>query len=274
MLWRAVDTGENSGAVNMAIDEAIMAAVKAGKAPPTLRFYGWNPATLTLGYFQKAAAEIDLARCQEKGIAVVRRMTGGRAVLHDQEVTYSMIVSETEPNIPRTITASYHYFSQGLLRGLKKLGIDAQLTMPRAAYSQRRKEHSSAACFDAPAQYEITVAGAKLVGSAQVRKHGVILQHGSILLDFSPEDLGALLRVDSEEMRQRLTKLLGNSVTALRKLQRRQTTYEEVCEALCGGFSQALDFQLVPGVLTAEEIAASKRLVQEKYSQAAWNLRR
>ena len=275
MEWRVLDTGSASAAVNMAIDEAILLEHAAGRVPPTLRFYGWQPAAVSLGYFQPAAAEIDLAACCEAGIDVVRRLTGGRAVLHDAEVTYSLVVRETEPSVPPTITASYLHFSEGLRNGLERMGVAAQVNMPRAAYGQvKRRSASSAACFDAPAHYEITVAGRKLVGSAQVRKQGVILQHGSLLLQFRPEVLAGILRASSPEAREGLSQLLTARAIGLEEVLGHMPAREEVCRYLLEGFNQVLGCGLAYGELTGAEREKAEELAAGKYSQDDWNYRR
>ena len=275
MLWRVLDTGVNDAAVNMAIDEAIMLAHGEGTVPPTLRFYGWRPAALSLGYFQKAQAEVDLAACARQGVDVVRRLTGGRAVLHDTELTYSLVVREDDPLVPPTITASYRYFSGGIVAGLASLGIEAAMSLPKSAYGKTgKREHSSAACFDAPSHYEIIYAGRKLVGSAQVRKNGVILQHGSLLLHFQPEKLTQLLNVPSEATRQRLTAELAGCVVSLAQVRKGDVYRSCVQEALAAGFSTALGIALQQGALTETERQMSERLAVEKYRRSEWTLRR
>lgn len=111
----------------MAVDEAVLTMHSEGKVPPTLRFYGWNPATLSIGYFQKADEEVDFTVLEAQGLGFVRRPTGGRAVLHDQELTYSMIVSEDYPGMPRSVTEAYRVLSEGLLHGFRRLGLQAEM---------------------------------------------------------------------------------------------------------------------------------------------------
>lgn len=274
MNWRVIHSGIADAATNMAIDEAILLSHSAGKVLPTLRFYGWKPAAVSLGYFQRSRSEIDLDHCKERQIDVVRRLTGGRAVLHDAELTYSIVVREDDPQIPRTITASYCYFSKGLLAGLEKLGVKAEMTVPLAAYGQKKKQPASAACFDAPSHYELTVAGRKLVGSAQVRKNGVILQHGSLLLRFSVEQFVDLLRLSSIEKREQTIYMLKSRATSLEEILGRPVTWEEVFRPMPEAFASALGIDLVSGELTAEEQAISIELAATKYSQDSWNMLR
>lgn len=275
MQWRILNTGIADAATNMAVDEAILLAHADGRVPATLRFYGWQPAAVSLGYFQRAADEIDRAACREQGIDIVRRLTGGRAVLHDAELTYSIIAGEGYPGIPATITASYRYFSEGLLAGLARLGITAGMNMPRAAYGQvKRQPNTSAACFDAPSHYEITVEGRKLIGSAQVRKQGVILQHGSLLLRFCPQRLAALLRSPTPQAQERLAQMLAARAIGLEEVLGRNIEYEEICHTMLQGFDEVLHCGLSYGRLTVDEQTAAKDLAAEKYSQDHWNFMR
>lgn len=276
MKWRVINSGFGPAAWNMAVDEAILHAHAGDAVPPTVRFYGWQPAAMSIGYFQKAAAEVNLEQCRQAGIAVVRRLTGGRAVLHAAELTYSVVVRADAPRIPATITASYHYFSAGLLAGLQALGIEAGLSMPRAAYSQAgpRRRPASAACFDAPSQYELTVSGRKLAGSAQVRKDGVILQHGSILLAFQPEQVAALLKLPSPEQQSSVAALLASRAISVQEILGREVSWDSVRQTMTIAFATALGLTLEPGRLSAQEQAAAEELVRTKYGCDSWNLLR
>ena len=273
VAWRLLKSGFQSAAANMATDEAIMSSYAAKLVPPTIRFYGWQPAAVSIGYFQHGEQEINFAACREQGIDVVRRLTGGRAVLHAQELTYSIIVGEDYPDMPMTITASYRYLSQGLLLGLAKLGLTAEMTKPQAAYAHKTPQPASAACFDAPSHYELTVSHKKLIGSAQVRKHGVILQHGSILLAFSAEQLAGILHVDSEE-KDKTCSMLKNRVMDLQTALNRNVTWNEARLAMEAGFAEALGIELAERELTALEKETAGELSVTKYAQDAWTLKR
>src|ERR1700730_795615 len=168
VTWRFIRSGQCSPAYNMAMDEAITGPHSEGKIPPTLRFYGWNPPTLSIGYFQKASVEVDLEALEQQGIGFVRRPTGGRAVLHDQELTYSIIVAENYPDMPSGVTEAYRVLSEGLLRGFQKLGMNATMVQCDNGVDKRATDvMTSAACFDAPSWYELVVEGRKVAGSAQ-----------------------------------------------------------------------------------------------------------
>jgi len=271
MDWRVISSGKMDAATNMAIDEAILLAHAAGDVPPTLRFYGWQPQAVSLGFFQKAAMGIDIDECRSRGVDIVRRLTGGRAVLHAEELTYSIVVREDYPAMPSTITASYRYLSGGLLAGLKQLGLDARMNLPQSAYGQSKKVASTAACFDAPSHYEITVDGRKLVGSAQLRRDGVILQHGSILLGFSAQDTAAILHTASPQIKEQLAEMLARKVISIDEALNRKVSWQEVAECLHQSFGPALGAEFVRGELTERELANSHELVTVKYSQDCWN---
>ncbi|MGO0862300.1 lipoate--protein ligase family protein, partial [Clostridioides difficile] len=171
--WRVIHNKSYDGAMNMAIDEAIFTAYKKGCVKPTLRFYTWKPACLSVGYFQKLEDEVDLDKCKCMNIDYVRRITGGRAVLHDNELTYSIIIGEDNPLIDKSINLSYRYISEGLVRGLNLSGIK---TDNLNSGERIGRENLSAACFNAHASYEVTINNKKVIGSAQSRKDGVLLQ--------------------------------------------------------------------------------------------------
>ena len=271
--WRLLNTGCHPGAWNMAVDEAILNACRRGQVPPTLRFYGWQPYAVSLGYFQRGEREIDFAACRQKGLDVVRRLTGGRAVLHSRELTYSLVVAETYPGLPLSITASYCYLSQGLLQGLRRLGLKAALTMPTSAYARKLAHPDSAACFDAPSYYELTVQGKKLIGSAQVRKHGYLLQHGSLLLEARPEEIVEVLQAPPQA-REGLRQLLQGHALNLHEALGRPVSPQEALAALVQGFASALQIQLEPQELTPAEILEAQNLAAQVYSQEAWTKRR
>jgi len=302
--WRLLGTGLADGATNMAIDEAILWAVAEGKSPPTLRFYGWQPPCLSIGYSQSMEDEVNVDRCREAGIDIVRRPTGGRAILHADELTYSVVAPQAEPRVTGGVIESYRRLSAGLVAGLRVLGVDvSQALTPtppeprsRGAGEQRSKgvgehrdcspspphpctpaplgEGESAACFDAPSSYEITVDGKKLVGSAQVRKRGVVLQHGSLPLAGDMARIFDFLKVPSEERREELKQELRACATSLELALGYSAPFGEVAQHLAAGFAQALNLRLIPGQLSQHELALAEKLRREKYATRKWNFRR
>lgn len=274
MTWRFIQTGRRSAAENLAIDEAILQSYCAGKTPPTLRFYSWQPAAVSLGYSQHAKQTVNWDFCRRQGFDVVRRLTGGLAVLHDDEWAYSLVIGEKEPSVPATITGSYRYLNQALLAGLRHFGVDAQLSMPQAAYSQKKPTLVSTVGFDSTLGYEITYRGRKLLGSAQVRKHGAILQHGSLLLSFSPEKVTAAFSDESPQQRVAKAQALSQRTTSLWTIMHQTILWRELCHVMRQGFTETLAIELVFGELTAEELVLSRTLTEQKYRQTAWTLKR
>jgi lipoyl(octanoyl) transferase len=277
--WRFIHTGSRSPAANMAIDEAILTAHGEGRVPPTVRFYGWSPPSLTIGYFQKASEEVDFDAMKQHGIGFVRRPTGGRAVLHDQELTYSIIVSENYPGMPRSVTEAYRILSEGLVLGFRKLGLQAEMvSLATEEDKEKYATPGSSACFDSPSWYELVVEGRKVAGSAQTRARGVILQHGSILLDLDSELLFSLLRFPSEKIKQRLKESFSRKAVAIhdvqRSLNRRLVTLEETETAFREGLAEGLDVRLVAEELTPYEQELADRFACEKYGTSDWNMRK
>jgi lipoate-protein ligase A len=282
-MWRFVHTGNRSPAENMAIDEAMLTAHQEGLTPPTVRFYGWNPATLSIGYFQQADKEVDFAALRSRGIGFVRRATGGRAVLHDRELTYSIIVSESYPGIPTSVTEAFRVLSIGLLQGFRNLGLDARMTGVDSAKDETEKSGASrsagsSACFDSPSRYELVVEGRKIAGSAQMRAKGVILQHGSILLDLDTDLLFDVLRFPDKRAKIRMKRIFESKAVAVNACMRSRNespvTMPELEAAFHAGFSQGLKAELVPGKLSDLEEERAQRLSIDKYGSDGWNLRR
>ncbi|MGP1910188.1 lipoate--protein ligase family protein [Metabacillus sp. JX24] len=274
-IWRFIDSGNCSPAYNMALDEVLLEWNSEGNFPPVIRFYGWNPATLSVGYFQKAEKEIDLEAVKRNGLGFVRRPTGGRGVLHDQELTYSVIVSEDHPEMPKTVTEAYRVISEGILQGFRELGLDAYFAVPRTEEEkQGLKNPRSAVCFDAPSWYELVVEGRKVAGSAQTRQKGVILQHGSILLDLDEDLLFSLFKYPSDRVKERMQKNFKNKAVAVNALRETKVTIEEAKEAFRRGFEKGLNIKLEPYKLTEKEQAAAMKLAAEKYESDEWNYKR
>jgi len=266
--WRLLKTGLADGATNMAIDEAILWAVAEGESRPTLRFYGWQPPCLSIGYNQSMEDEVDVGRCRESGIDFVRRATGGRAILHTDELTYSVVAPQAEPRVAGGVLESYRRLSVGLVAGLRALGLAV------AQVESADTKGKSAACFDAPSNYEITVGGKKLLGSAQVRKKRVVLQHGSLPLEGDIARIFDFLKVSSEERREELKQELRARATSLELALGRVVPFKEMARHLAAGFAQALNLQLIPGQLSEHELTLAEKLRREKYAAREWNFRK
>ncbi len=253
----------------MARDEAIFEAVQRGASPPTLRFYTWARPCLTLGAFQSAAQEVDTEACEEAGVDLVRRPTGGRAILHDRELTYSVCVPTAALGTGDSVLESYHRISQALMAGLMALGVQVSLAPLRGG--RLRLDEHSAACFDVPSDYEVLAGGRKLVGSAQMRRGTHLLQHGSILVSFSASALLSLLRLNPAA-RSRWEKQMGEGVTDLQR-EIGAVDQARLRAELIAAFGRVLDAALRPGGATLDEEARTCELQQEKFAAQAWTFR-
>jgi len=272
--WRLIVEDEpRCAAENMAVDEAVARSVAAGSAPPTLRFYRWRPPAVSLGYFQDPAEAVDLEACRTEGVSVVRRLTGGRAVLHDREVTYSVVVPSDV--LPDSVVESYRLLAEGLVTGLRALGYRAYLAPERPKRAgDPGPGVPGAACFEVPSSYEILVGGRKVVGSAQVRRAGVVLQHGSIMLELDAARLARVLGLGpegAERLRARAAGLAEFAASGGRG-HGAGLGYEEVCRAVAEGLEAVLGVRFLRSGLGADEEALARRLAEEKYGQDAWNL--
>lgn len=265
---RFIDLETHNAAENMAIDEAIMLSLERGDVPPTLRLYRWRPSAVSIGTFQSVKndgnlsfcfllsmkTEVDLDFCRTHGIDVVRRLTGGSAVYHDSdgEITYSIILPKGHRLAPMDIEESYTVISEGILRSLKHLGLDAEL-----------KQVS-----------DVQVNGKKICGSAQTRKHECLLQHGSVLLGLDEATIFSILRMPPPRAGDRITREVHENMTSVRYLLRRQVGFDELRAALVTGFSEALSVDLVPARLTQDEKKRALELATSKYETETWNFGR
>jgi lipoate-protein ligase A len=250
--WRLIIDPALDGPENMAVDEAILAGARIGAAAaPTLRFYGWATPTISVGYLQDAAPFTSF------GLPVVRRITGGRAVLHDMELTYSVAASRGSAVFSGGIASAYAMISKAIIAALADVGIDANFS----ATDRSLKRHKSGACFHSPSRYEILAGGRKLVGSSQRRYKDAFLQHGSILYDL---DAGLNERVFGEELMDRVT-----CIKALNRVK-----IEELREAITLRMAESFNAAFSVQPLTPSERSLCEELVAEKYSSRGWNLYR
>lgn len=268
--WNFINTGSHDPYYNMAMDEALLNFVSRGEIDPVVRFYTWNPATLSVGYFQRLKKEIDIDKVKEKGFGLIRRQTGGRGVLHDKELTYSVIVPESHPNMPSTITEAYRVISKGLLEGFKLLGFDAYFAIPRSKEEREKlKQPRSAVCFDAPSWYELVVEGRKIAGSAQTRQKGVILQHGSLLQDVDVDELFDMFIFKNDRLKEKMKKAFVDKAVAINDISDRHISIEEMEKAFEEGFKKGLNIEFKPLSLTENQLAEVK-VLEEKYRSEEW----
>ena len=258
------------GAANMAIDCAIMEAAAASQQPPTLRLYGWTPFCLSLGYGQRLS-DVDLRALEENGWHLVRRPTGGKAILHGGELTYSLCLPADHPLLTGSVVDSYQRIGRALLRGLQELGLPAS-SRPRAG--DLPLEETGPVCFQAPSHYEITFGGRKLIGSAQMRrKHGV-LQHGTLPLRGDVALICDALHFDTPRDRERQKERVRLSALTLAEALGRETSWDEVADALQAGFSQELGMQLQAGELSRSETRRALDLLAERFGNPDFTAKR
>ncbi len=238
---------------NMAIDESVMEHVSRGDSPPTLRFYRWRPSAVSIGYFQGMDMEVDVAACRGMGVDVIRRITGGGAVYHDEqgEVTYSVCVPE-KGHLPYDLKGSYMAVCDGLIAGLGRIGI-------QAAFRPLN---------------DIVVGQRKISGNAQTRRMGTILQHGTILLDVDVERMFAILKVPNEKLKGKMIEAVKASVTSIRQETGAYQRPGDVADALQEGLREKLGIGLIPGGLSASESKRAEEIRAERYSRREWNFRR
>lgn len=280
MKFRFLKTGYSTAAQNMAIDEAVLmqladndgalgvpsanASGATDAVAPTLRFYGWKPPAISIGYFQSLEEEVDLAACKNFGIDFVRRITGGGAVLHEHEITYSIHIPESAASalgVPLGILESYKKISDGILKGLALLGLQAKFVPLN----------------DIVLEIGGTGTGIfkKISGNAQTRKRGVILQHGTILLRVDVDKMFALLKVPSEKLKGKLIEDVKQRVTGLSDVLGREVGFEETLAVLEKGFAETFpQARFEPGELSAKEKSLAEKFAAEKYGNDEWNKKR
>ncbi len=267
--WRVLRTPPATGAWNMAVDQAVLEAVGNGEAAPTLRLYAWDPPCLSLGFAQPAT-DVDREALSRLSWQMVRRPTGGRAILHTDELTYSVIAPHHEPRLAGGVLKSYFRLSQALLLALERLGLPAQADNEYAP--PQEAPAGGPVCFEVPSNYEITVAGKKLVGSAQARRKEGVLQHGSLpLYGDLTRIVQALVYPDDAARSRAAERLLAHAVTV--EMLGKKITWEEGADAFTSAFRDALNLHLVEGNLTGQEMLRAQELVEQKYAHPSWTLR-
>ncbi len=267
--WRLVHTPPAPGAWNMAVDEAILDAVGGGESLPTLRLFAWDPPCLSLGYAQPVA-DVDQGRLAEYGWQLVRRPTGGRAILHTDELTYSVITPLHEPRVAGSVLESYSRLSKALLSALQILSLPAQA---RESYGSPTGRNTNPICFEVPSNYEITVDGKKLIGSAQARRKEGVLQHGSLPLHGDLSRIVDVLNPGSGISKSEAATRLLEHATTVETVLNRPITWNQAAEAFRLAFEQSLNLIFDPGELTAAETNRTQELVAEKYGVDTWNKR-
>jgi lipoyl(octanoyl) transferase len=249
--WRVIQDSPGDGTLNMITDRAILMACNEGKVPATLRLYGWQRPTLSIGYSQEISKYIDMESCERNNIPVVRRFTGGRALLHQYEMTYSVIAPIPHPAFPGSLRGSFERISQAILESLKIGGIEDATVAGKN--KSRDVSIRSPACFSMANHCEIVVRGKKLVGSAQRRLRSAFLQHGSVILDMAPQLTHTLFKYSSETEKQAVLDSLISNTTSLKQLLQRSLEHNEVNQWFLKGFQKSFSGNWNIGKLTRQE---------------------
>ena len=281
--WRLLITRPAHGAWNMALDESILEHIGRGESMPTLRLYAWEPACLSLGHAQPFA-DVDVKRLNERGWEVVRRLTGGRAILHTDEITYSVIAPMDETRLAGSVLESYNRLAQALLFAVQDLGLSVEMkelvgNTSAISYSQGKHPGEGSmtnlnpVCFEVPSSYEITVDGKKLIGSAQARKKEGVLQHGSLPLTGDLTRICQALVFESESARQEASKRLLARAATVESALGEAISWETAAESFILAFERQLGLSLEGRELSESESKRTEELVKEKYAHPAWTER-
>jgi lipoate-protein ligase A len=258
-VWRLLKLETEDAFTNMAIDEAILTARIAGKVSNTLRFYKWKPSAVSIGRFQNLSSEVHLENCRKYGVDVVRRITGGGAVYHDQddEVTYSVVVDGKSLGCAdMDMFCAYKAVCGGLIEAIKILGTNADFNS-----------------IDQKQCPNITIKGRKISGSAQSYKRGILLQHGTFLVGIDHEKMFTFIKVPWAKTLLDLLEVSKKKLTSAKQELESQISTEETYQALVRGFEQALKIQFVEEELTSYERKLAEKLRRNKFSTEDWNFK-
>lgn len=261
--FRLIFDRDHDGATNMARDEAISRAVSASKQPPTLRLYGWVPAAVSLGQSQRMSS-VNEAACREAGAGIVRRATGGLAILHTDELTYSIALPITHPLAEGDVMTSYRRIAGAIVEALKRLGV-ADANADRVAKEDKAK---GPVCFEAPSDYEVVGGGKKLVGSAQWRRVDGVLQHGSLPL------YGDIARVCAVLVDAPPAEKVREHAATLKDVLGREVSWNGAAQVWHQTFADVLDIRFTECRLSQDELQCTDELLRDKYANDVWTRRR
>lgn len=259
-IWRFLDTGANNGFWNMAVDEAIFITTKEKNLSPTLRFYRWRPSAVSIGYAQNVGEEVNLKERKRLKMDVVRRYTGGGAIFHDDELTYSFISKTDGYQHFDDLLASYKQVCWGIIKGLSELGISVKFREVRNKLSSREK----VPCFMANSKHDLMVNEKKVLGNAQRRTKEVFLQQGSLPLSYNFNLINRIFPGSNG---------FKNRATSISEILDQEISLEEIKEKLLFGFTSHFSVNFKEGTLSEEEQSLARKLFKEKYSSPEWNNR-
>lgn len=277
--WRLIKTPPAVGPWNMAVDEAILESVRNSSSPPTLRLYAWNPPCISIGYAQ-SISDVDMDALVKYNWMCVRRTTGGRAILHTDELTYAVIGPQSDPRLAGGVLESYRKLSQALLRALELMSIPAvashktdRLSGNPHTQDSGITRSSNPVCFEVPSNYEITVEGKKLIGSAQARRKGGVLQHGSLPLDGDLTRITRALVFPSDNERAAAAARLLDRATTVENVMGHPVPWDIAAGAFCEAFEDTLNLDLQQASLTRLELKRGEDIMDEKYTHTNWTNR-
>ncbi|HUM16530.1 MAG TPA: biotin/lipoate A/B protein ligase family protein [Candidatus Nitrosotalea sp.] len=258
--FRLLVTEPLDGAFNMALDEALLLGRLAGTAPPTVRFFAWRPATISLGYGQPLDRRIDTEAAAALGVGLVRRPTGGSAILHegpDLELTYSVVAAADDFDGAADLLETYRWIGSALAAGINRVGAPVEMVPVQPSDPTAMPTF----CFARTGSYELEIGGLKVVGSAQRRQGAGFLQHGAVMLGAAPDRLRRVFPSERDPLA---------GMTTLEAVLRRRPSFEETMTALAAGFREVHGLELSAGGLAAEELERALALVRDKYATDRW----
>ncbi len=273
MKWRFIISGKLSPARNMAIDEAIFIGVCKGRSDPTIRFYDWEPPTVSCGYNQEIAKEIDFNALEKFGFGFIRRPTGGRIVLHNQEITYS-VISPISERLSGNVSESYSEISKALAEGLRMLGVNVEFE--KGSLSSFHQRQTANPCFTSSSRFELNYRGKKIVGSAQIRKDNSLLQHGSILLDCNQSKMAYILPKFDDKQKEYLAEYLTRKTISINEILETPVSFDKAVNIFISGFQKSWigdEFYFCDDLEFFEK-ELIKNLINTKYLTAEWNKRK
>ena len=270
-IWRRIISGPLSGAANMALDEALFRSVQAGISPPVLRLYRWQPATVTLGYGQRGDNQVNVAVCKNLGVDIVRRLTGGRAVLHADELTYAVIAPE-RGMFSNNILGNYRQIAEAIQHCLQQLGLSVEMVSGRHDYKGESAAEQSA-CFTAPSYFELSCHGRKICGSAQKRDAECFLQHGSLPVDLDPAFLFAALNCEGERSIEQGARSLEKKIGWINRWVKQSVSIAHVEKQFIASFEHCFDAPFFDDQPTTHEMIMARELEQTKYANPDWNMK-
>ena len=272
-MWYFIDTGQNNAAWNMAFDEAVIKTVESDNSLSVVRVYGWTPWAISIGYSQNAEKDFNLNKIKQSGYEFVRRTTGGRAVLHANEITYSVIAGINNPQLGNNLHNAYRSIGSAILKSLQYAGFNDLLLEKSKASDSSTRNTVAKPCFSSTARYEIIWKGKKVVGSAQKRTRTTIQQHGAILLGDEYLNITDFMNLNEEQKKQHKNDLYRNAVS-LSAFTGKKVSYNRISEVFIKGFEEYFGQKVLPFVIADDLNNLVRELSEKKYSTNKWNIER